>query len=112
MIRFIYACAAIVVLSFLVVPIYAGIAGERNAMQKQVADSSNEQNSPALEEIYDSAQKTSADNGSLNQIAPAAGTAEPAANIFSTGFSNTTYPGMEADTLVIEEEILDNATPQ
>ena len=30
MIRFIYACATIMVLSFLVVPIYAGIAGERD----------------------------------------------------------------------------------
>jgi hypothetical protein len=112
MIRFIYACATIMVLSFLVVPIYAGIAGEREAMQETNEDVSAEQDSPALEEIYENAKAAPADNSSLNQIAPAAGTGEPAANVFSTGFSNTTYPGMEADTLIIEEEILDTVTPQ
>jgi hypothetical protein len=116
MIRFIYACAAIVVLSFLVIPTYYGIAGERESIQETAAvETSTQDDSLTFEEIYEIAAEGQSDETSLNQIAPAAGPGEPgdmAKNVFSTGFSRTTYPGLEDDVLVIEEEILGSGTPQ
>lgn len=77
--KFIYLCAAIIVLSFTAAPAFYGVSEERNAIL-----ASNEQ--PTIQEdVIEVAVEDAFDPASLNEIAPAAGIQEDTG--FSSGFS-------------------------
>ena len=76
MLRFIYFCMAIVALSFVAIPVYSGIAQNRDqitARDSVIAINTNEDDSLSFEEIYTIANEDSFNPESLNEIAPAAG---------------------------------------
>ncbi len=95
MIKFIYFSMAVVAFSFLIVPLFGGIAAERNKIDiRPVQFSDNQvpsQDELSFDEIYALANEESFDPQSLNNIAPAAGNAvaEPS---YPNDFSNQVKP--------------------
>ena len=88
MMKLIYLCVAIMVLSFIGVPIYKGVSTEHEKLVAQ-ADIQNAPAADALtfEEIYEIAdQNTDQSPDFLNEITPAAGD-NVLDNTFSSGFS-------------------------
>jgi|GEM_PF-2552513 len=89
MVRFIYACMALLLISFIGVPIYKGISDEHQKITT-VADAQEAQTDDSLsfKEIYDLAaeDQNSDDPAFLNEILPAAGGSETTDN-FSSGFT-------------------------
>ncbi|NQZ13719.1 MAG: hypothetical protein HRT94_02685 [Alphaproteobacteria bacterium] len=83
--KFIYLCAAIIVLSFTAVPAFYGVSEERDAIL-----ASNEQ--PTQEETIEVATEETFDANSLNEIAPAAGAQTDTG--FSSGFSGVSDAAM------------------
>ncbi len=82
MMKFIYVCVAIILLSFLIVPMISGVSNERDAIaEREIEISSQNQDSPSNDtlsftEIYDLADDNNANIATaeaLNNIAPAAG---------------------------------------
>tara|TARA_B100000508_G_C11459576_1_gene278511 strand:+ start:1616 stop:1954 length:339 start_codon:yes stop_codon:yes gene_type:complete len=85
--KFIYLCAAILILSFTVVPMFTGVSNEREQIlaSNEATQASPEDTSMSFEEMYTIAAQGQGDNfdpESLNAITPAAG-----ADSFPSGFS-------------------------
>lgn len=98
MMRFIYGCIAVAVLSFFIVPMISGVSSEREKLM-DVASIADAPDNGALSfaEIYEIAASDSADGAldasALNDITPAAGVDD--ADSFSTGFTGRADSALE-----------------
>lgn len=108
MMKFIYFCMAILVGSFIAVPVFTGVSDEHQALMASVAPATNAtQTDNTLNDVYEIAREGS-DNFSpedLNNITPAAGADTPI-DSFSMGFS-----GIE-DSALTEEKAAIIAAPE
>ena len=91
MLRFIYGCMAVVILSFVAIPIYHGISTEKGDINVLADARSNAEGDLTFEEIYalaseDAATPTTAEG--LNDMMPAAGD-DASTDRFSSGFNGT-----------------------
>lgn len=91
MIKFIYFSMAVVVFSFLIIPLFNGISVERNKINiRPVQFSDNQavsQDKLPLDKIYDLANEESFNPQNLNNIAPAARN-ETGHDLYPNDFSN------------------------
>ena len=104
MIKVIFACMAVLVFSFTVLPIFTGVSKEREAiLASNVQPAEQVDESLSFEEIYALADEgnndATVDPASLNEITPAAGGIEDG---FSSGFSGVETKGLE-DTPLPQE---------
>ena len=110
MVRFIYLCAGILVVSLFAVPVYFGVSNERETLSLASNDEINQEESLSFQEIYALAEEGQNERGpdSLNNITPAAGT-ETAPDSFSSGFNKKADSAL-ADTTVEPETPAEDQT--
>lgn len=110
MMRFIYFCMALLVLSFIGVPIYNGVSSEHEKITTLATTETPSDDSLSFAEIYAQAEDTTLDNPAfLNDIMPAAGDNNSSDN-FSSGFRNQEDSALAetpAAADIIEEEKTD-----
>lgn len=113
MVRFIFTCMAIIIVSFAAMPIVYGVAEQRERLTQTAAVDSNGSDELSFEEIFALASgNPMPDAGALNAIEPATGDiAEP--DQFSNGFSNKEDSALadsltdsKEEALIPEEEVL------
>jgi hypothetical protein len=103
MVKFIFFCMAVVVLSFVAVPVFTGISNERDQLLAVNDAPTAEEQSLSFQEIYDIASDTSdLTPDQLNNITPAAGENQP--DYFSSGFRGREDSALENKERFIEEE--------
>ncbi|MCI5059503.1 MAG: hypothetical protein MRY79_00360 [Alphaproteobacteria bacterium] len=86
MIRFIYGCMAVIILSFVAIPIYHGVSTEKARLEVLASVDQEGDDSLSFEEIYEIASEGGVSPEALNNIeAAAGGDTEP--DKFTTGFS-------------------------
>lgn len=109
MMKFIYLCAAVLILSFTALPVFYGVSDERATIlaSNEIDQTAPTESSLSFEEIYDIAaqgqdinQENTFDPASLNEIKPAAGVEF---DTFPSGFSKTGDAAL-TDTLIPVEE--------
>ena len=93
MVRFIYICMAIVIVSFIAVPIFSGVSKEHARLQQVATTDTQTDNTLSFKEIYALADEAQPNPEALNEIEPVAG-ADTSQDKFSTGFNNTENPAL------------------
>jgi hypothetical protein len=111
MIRLIYLCMAFIAISFIAVPVYFGIADEKDKLAEQYKAQDIAKTAPedslTFEEIYALAEEASSNPEDLNNIATAAG-GPPLNENFSSGFSMQTPTALKDPSPSIIIEVADD----
>ena len=105
MVRFIYLCMTILVVSFIAVPVFNGVSDEHARLQEIAQNTEQAEDSLSFEQIYALADESENDPANLNNIMPAAG-GNAGTDGFSNGFRGADDSAL-ADTPPIEPVIED-----